>query len=460
MAETNPHEITTGGKLVNYDALKRYHHALIEKLGLVQDTAAYQYNGERSDFPEDIKSIAKALDNVYDLAKSGAITFESGKADDSSASTVEFNSSDEEDSNIYWIHANVGDEVVNIKLDADDFVKDSFLKEAFILTVETSEVEGTATTSYKVNGVEAEFGKDDKENDTLGGKIVEKATIEAISEDGTYFAYTWALNEGEKGISYTTTTIAVKDIYGDLSADEDYIHFDETKNEFSAVVNEVVAKTTGGETKEYKVAYNATAGEIVLTEIADENPETIYIDFSSGKSGEELVADVKAELEEKGYTNVEVGVSEDADLDVDGSVKKTVGGTKTWEVSDSSIDGLVTAENLASVAQDLQDQIDEAISKMTLNDGVIVFDDDSSAESKLEVEEDSSNGGIHYKLTLAIASDEDIEKLFNVCGGAESISEISTVNNGETITAPGEYKINVGESPVGSTTDIKWTKND
>lgn len=458
MAETNPHEITTGGKLVNYDALKRYHHALIEKLGLVQDTAAYQYNGERSDFPEGIKSIAEALDNVYDLAKSGAITFESGKADDSSASTVEFNSSDEEDSNIYWIHAQVGDETVNIKLDADAFVKDSFLKEAFILTVETSEVEGTATTSYKVNGADAEFDKDEDNNDTLGGKIVEKAIIDAIAEDGTYFAYTWALNEGEKGISYTTTTIAVKDIYGDLSADEDYIHFDETKNEFSAVVNEVVAKTTEAEEIPVKFTINTHDGIINVYEqtgdgeYADEPFDTIDGQFSSKE-------DVAALLAAKGYSiDNDYEYPENASADAYGN--QLVGGTKTWEVSDSSIDGLVTAENLASVAQDLQDQIDEAISKMTLNDGDIVFDDDSSAESKLEVVEDSSNGGVHYKLTLAIASDDDIENLFNVCGGAESISEISTVNNGETITAPGEYKINVGESPVGSTTDIKWTKND
>lgn len=460
MAETNPHEITTGGKLVNYDALKRYHHALIEKLGLVQDTAAYQYNGERSDFPEDIKSIAEALDNVYDLAKSGAITFESGKADDSSASTVEFNSSDDEDSNLYWIHANVGDEVVNIKLDADDFVKDSFLKEAFILTVETSEVEGTATTSYKVNGADATLVPSTEDAPaTLGGKVVDAEAIEAIAEDGTYFAYTWALNEGEKGISYTTTTIAVKDIYGDLSADEEYIHFDETKNEFSAITNEVVAKTTEAEEVSVKFTINPHDGIINVYEqtgdgeYADEPFDTIYGSFSSKEEAEALLAANGYNLPDEGWDFPESGSA-------DAYGTQLVGGTKTWEVSDSSVEGLVTAENLASVAQDLQDQIDEAISKMTLNDGEVVFDDDSSAESKLEVVEDSSNGGVYYKLTLAIASDDDINNLFNVCGGAESISETSTVNGGEIITAPGEYKINVGETPAGSTTDIKWTKND
>lgn len=210
MAETKP-------KLVEYDKLKKYHQELIEKLGLVQYTGAYAYGGDRTDFPTSVTSIAKAVDEIYDLAKEGAIAFESGKSTVEGAQEVVFNSEDDADTNLYWINAKVGDNVVNIKLDATDFVKDSFLESVKLVTVTIEGGQKTFTPTLT----------DDEK------------TAFADKDAGTYFFYTWKVTKGEAETETEYTVISLQDIYGDLKGDGSYIEFDKETSTISAITSGV-----------------------------------------------------------------------------------------------------------------------------------------------------------------------------------------------------------------------------
>lgn len=195
-------------KLVTLSNLAQYNHKIIAALGLVQDTGAYKYNGTRDDFPEEVFTVGKALDELYDMAKEGSLQFHSGWSKDAKT-TIDFKSDDNEETNLYWIHANVGDEIVNIKIDANRFIKNSVLENVTLVTKIVGE-DGSVT--YKVNGVEAEKPTGFDNDGELSA--------------GTYFFYTWKVDGGETGTTETAyTSISLKDIYGDLKGDG-YVRFD------------------------------------------------------------------------------------------------------------------------------------------------------------------------------------------------------------------------------------------
>ena len=374
----NPHSIDmTNNKGVSYDALKRYHHSLLKALGLTQDTGVYKYAGERTDFPEGIESVSAALDALYDLAKDGAVTFSEGKhvkeEGESDPETVKFSTDDGEDTNLYWINAKVGDKYVNIEIDANNFVKDSVLKSVMLLNISGS-TEETTDRTYKVNGKDATYypanstsvSETEETEETAetskSGKLVVTETgdiyyvgsdVETLA-DGTYFYYTWITSDGEKGDSYSYTSVSLKDVYGDIKGD-DYIKFDSATAQIQAQVADVV------------------------------------------------------------------------------DVKDDDTGKKIWTVNSEEGDdtNLATAENVAAVATDLQDQIDNN----KLVDGTVTFS--SSDDNSLTVTAD----GNAYTLNLKMASDDDIDNLFVACAVETIDAEKKT--DVENVADPANTKLNV-----------------
>lgn len=348
----NPHPSLPGTKLVSQEALLRYHHTLIEKLGLVQDTAAYKYNGEREDFPQDeINSVGEALDKLYDMAKEGALTFGSGKAENATLDDVVFDTKDGEDSNLYWIHAQVGDDIVNIQLNADAFIKDSVLDSVVLVNLST--VEGEKI--YKVNGTEAVYS-----TETIAGKEVSVLTVGENKyygfdeeNDGTYFHYTWRIDEGKKGVGYTFTTISLKDVYGDLHDDgKGYVHYDKDTAEISVDTADVIGTD---------VVVDEETGETKKTWSVDSEDEN---NLATAENLTEVAQDLQDQIDELENKNElkdgEVSFSTEAtsmtaQVSEEGSYYKL----NLQIMSDDEIDGLFsvcstdpTAEELAKLGED------------------------------------------------------------------------------------------------------------
>lgn len=442
MADTNPHNIGSDKTIVSLTALQRYHHQLLEALGLVHDTAAYKYKGTRTDFPEGVTSISGAIDSIYDLAKSGGVTFTAGKSDESKVAPIMFTDDDQTADNIVYINAKVGDNTFNIGLDTSSFVKDSVLKSVFLLTVV-----GSTTKTYKANGVDAAWGTEEGK-DTLGGFIVDKDAVEALAE-GTYFYYTWITDKGETGKEYQFTSISLKDVYGDIKGDDTYITYDKSTATISA--NTAVVNPVKGddETVSYDVVYNSTAGKIVLTNTEDPT-DIIEIPYIVGSDDDEAI---KGKIEAEGYTNVEISggtVSAEKVIPAPIEWKTQVWDEDEEEYVDTNVDALATTDNLKYVADKLQGQID-TLAQGTLTPGEITLDDEIS-KSEIQV----ANNKINIK--IAVASEDEISALFQACvPPAESIEDESTANSGAPIFTTGEFAINVGEQPEGSETNITWT---
>lgn len=469
MADTNPHNIGTDKVIVSLNALQRYHHQLLEALGLVHDTGAYQYKGNRKDAegnPEfTATSISAAIDSIYDLAKSGGVTFAAGYNEDATLDDVEFTADDVDTGNLYYINAQVGDDIVNIKLDASQFVKDSVLESVILLNVEI----GTTTTTYKVNGKVASL--DDEAGTLTVSDTDNKTKIYHVDgsevndlETGTYFYYTWKVDNGEASAEdaedakdaieyYQFTCISLKDVYGDISGDDTYITYDKATATISANTGKVGTKdvTTTTEYSVEVVPASATAaGSVTVTPTVQEGQEASPVTYAipAGSTAE-------AVLRDKGYIVPEGS----GDTITSATTSST---TKEWidvdadgnEVTDAP-DALATTDNVKEVASTLQSQID-TLKAGTLTPGEITLDDTIDA-SEIEV----ANNKINIK--IAVASGDEISALFGACvpaNDAESIAATSEVNGGEPITTPGEYTINVGEQPEGSETDITWTRQD
>lgn len=467
MADTNPHNIGTDKVIVSLTALQRYHHQLLEALGLVQDTAAYQYDGTRDDFPEGVTTIAGAIDEIYDLAKSGGVTFNAGKSDKPTKADIKFEHTHADgeadtDKNTYFINAKVGDDIVNIGFDASDFVKDSVLESVFILTVEGSDSDKT----YKANGTTVTLS-----DGKLGTYNVDSTEVAALAA-GTYFYYTWITTEGEKSDVYACTCISVKDMYGDLQGDGTYITYDEAEAKIKANTAEVKYVQVPGTPVPVRLGMDGT-GFIMNVTIGDgEDEEQIDLGWQLTKDGDEdtytlatATEELKSILEEKGYVvSNDFAITDPNDslwnLQIAGTVAEPGDGEWKAQVkdedgnyTDATDDALATTNNVKEVAQTLQDQID-TLAQGTLTPGEITLSDEI-AKSNIDVANNKIN------INIAVASETDINALFQKCASqAESISPISTVNGGTPITAPGEYTINVGEEPEGATTDITWTKQD
>lgn len=411
----------TDKTVVNYTGLKRYHHQLLSALGLVQDTAEYQYKGTRGRWyvvENDVKkyegvtkdtpgaqfeyesfeasSISNAIDKIYDLAKNGSLTFGTGKSDDATK-TYEFekHTHDEADStdtdqNIYYIHANVGDEVVNIALDANDFVKDSVLDSVVLVTLE-KDVKGNI--SYIVDG--------GTPSTTAPAGFTEV-------KEGTYFHYTWIINNGEKGNTYKYTTISLKDVYGDIKGDDTYITYDKEKATISANTADVTSKIVDAEEQSVKFKIIPHDGRILVYEqtgdgeYSDEPFDEIEGTFIDKAS-------VKSTLAKNGYDLPDKGWDFPESSDVVAYGCQLIGGKTTWEVDPEaeSDTNLATAENLANVASDLQDQID-TLAQGTLTPGEITLSSEI-AKSNIDVANNKIN------INIAVASETDINALFQKC---------------------------------------------
>lgn len=482
----------TDKTVVNYTGLRRYHHQLLHALGLVQDTAEYQYkgsrgrwyvveNGERkydgiSESTEgaqfeyesfEAESISDAVDKIYDLAKSGGVTFAAGKSTAATGEPIMFahtHAADEADTdkNTYFINAKVGDNTFNIGFDASEFVKDSVLKSVFLLTVEETTAESTTTKTYKANGAEATFGTDEDGKDTLGSFNVAKTAVEAL-EAGTYFYYTWITDNGEKGKEYQYTSISLKDVYGDISGDGTYIAYDKDTATISANTGKVGTKDVTTIT-EYSVevvhASSTAAGSVTVTPPAPEGQEASPVTYAipAGSTAE-------AVLRDKGYIVPEGSGDTITSATTSSTTKEWIDVDANGNEVTNAPDALATTDNVKEVASTLQSQID-TLKAGTLTPGDITLDDTIDA-SEIEV----ANNKINIK--IAVASGDDISALFGACPGDEeedeedepsndatSIAATSIVNSGNAIFEAGEYTINVGEEPANSNTDITWTKQD
>lgn len=348
-------------KLVTLANLAQYNHKIISALGLVQDTGAYKYKGDRTDFPEDeVKNVSQALDNLFDMAKSGAIQFNSGKAEDATLADIEFNSEDGEESNIYWINAKVGDDIVNIKLDADAFAKDSFLESVVLVTKETKE----GAVEYKVNGQpvsEKPEGFDDE-----GGL-----------SDGTYFHYTWKIDGGEKEASYEYTTISLKDIYGDLKGDE-YITYDAEKAQIQAQVAPVkVTEETDEET-----------GETSKVWTVDSDDET---NLATAENLKEVATDLQAQIDKNEVDVADVTYDNTKTaLTIDKTGDNTVIGLNLNVSYSSDIDALFSICTEGMSASEIKDLTPEAAKNATV-----------SLSEAADVEEILSDDKTFKKITIA-----------------------------------------------------------
>lgn len=440
----NPHGVSdvnaenTSPKLVSYDALLRYHHQLIAALGLVQDTAGYKYGengGTRTDFPEDVDSVAKTLDYLYDEVKKGAIEFASGY-NAQAVKDVEFESNDGEDTNVYWINATVGDDIVNIKLDADVFAQDKFLESVQVVTVKTDE-SGTQTITS------------DKEGFNKEAFIENAPKPEGVLLDGVYFFYTWITKTGEKQFEtdedgniitdeegnaivkegdnpdiYEYSVIALKDIYGDIKGD-DYITFDNEKTQIKAQVAEVKA-----EDKEPTIVATIPDGEDVETALTEAGIEFEKVETETEVEGETVITYVvkdadPAQLAEL-LPGVEISYTE-------------VAGGKEWYVDSEDKTNLATAENLAEVANELQKQIEANDIKV---DPVVYSTGATTDETKTQllidkVEGEDGKTTTHLGLNLNIMSDADIDNMFVLCGTTtktvtpENVEEIMAMDDAD-----------------------------
>lgn len=428
----NPHGVSdvnaenTSPKLVSYDALLRYHHQLLAALGLVQDTAGYKYGengGERTDFPESVDSVAKTLDYLYDEVKKGAIDFTSGY-NAQAVKDVEFKSDDDEDTNIYWINATVGDDIVNIKLNADDFAQDKFLESVQLVTIKTG-------LDADEDGV-IDPGTEGTKHYYIKGKEVDRPTgfdEEGTDEDGTYFFYTWITKGGEKKDVYEYTEVSFKDIYGDIKGD-DYITFDNENTQIKAQVAEVKAKDKPSETITVATISDGEGVEEALTGAG--------IEFET----------VETEVEGETVTTY---VVKDADPEQlagilpEGTVINTkeveVAGGKEWYVDSTDETNLATAENLAEVANELQKQIEANDIKV---DPVVYSTGATTDETKTQllidkVEGEDGKTTTHLGLNLNIMSDADIDGMFVLCGTttktvtAEDVEEIMAMDDADAL---------------------------
>lgn len=254
-------------KLVSKDALGQYHVKLTTGLGVKGD-GSYTYGGERTDYPTGKKNVGTALDYLYDQVKQGGVVFAEGKATDAS-STIKFNSNDGEDTNQYFINAQIGDEKINIQLDGNDFVKDSFLSAVNVVIVAIESGETVYyVDEYKVD--EKPEGFDDE------------------AGEGAYLFFTWIVSNGESGDTKSYSTISFDDVF-DAKIGVAAENLDGTDD---VAIN--VEESTEGGKKVFTIQYQlATEDDIDEFFVVEQDPEpseiSLYsmddVNFLSDESG-------------------------------------------------------------------------------------------------------------------------------------------------------------------------------
>lgn len=412
-------------KLVTLANLALYNHTLIENLGLTQDNGAYAYGGTREDNPE-ATTVGKMLDELYDLVKAGSMTLGNGKNTTTQNADIVFEPV--EGTNDYYINAKIGDDTFNIKLNADDFVKDSFLDSVAIVK----------------------------------GSKNEDETFTPSETGDAYFKFVWKTTNGngadnQNGQKSETTYIKTSDILGDLTAGNGIAIND------GATISVKVAENTDDNSVKLTSGNDGVKVEVTSNKIASGTTEDGETTWSLESDNKSVIADATTtvaaindlqgqidDLEAKsieGKNAINVAVKEDdattqvieltladsylsqsedglsvetGEVEFDPSTASTVSEKFSGEDNE-----LATTQEVAKVANELQGEID-SLNAASLVDGTAINDNTASGHTltKLTVEDGKENAGAtYYELKLATATDDEIAGLFAPCGSTDEPGE-------------------------------------
>lgn len=400
----NPHGNTStdAAKHISLELLNRYHHHMVDKLGLLNDNGKYYYGGQREDGLNNDEingqTSAQVLDWLFDNLKSGQLELNDGYTASATKDAVPFSEADAE--NKCYINAKIGDDTINIELDANNFLKDEHLVSVDIVSVTYDEDENVV---YKKNGVAIE----ELPTGVTPSKYTDKDGVEHIVPE--YFLYyTWETKNGKKESTYRYDTISFYEMSAQITTD-DYLVFR---------FNTLYANTAYVEKENNTTPVTTTSASFDYGQGSSSPVDADAFKFTL-EDGTELVV---PGFHEEGSRNIEVVGSDGNTYNVYLSLTREAtesmpDGTWSWSIAridgtswEKTDDGLIDAVDVAYVAQDLQDQIDEVNKHNTLADGTVNLAADESALTAKTTGEGSS-----YELDLPLASDDDIDALFNDC---------------------------------------------